>query len=106
MPDLHHYNGRGGRAFPLWRDPGSTDANLPPKLLDFLAKKLKSAVTPDDLLVTLGRSQRTRRTPLASSQTSHSRIANSIDRQWQTVRRGRGIRSHGDLAAHVWRTVR
>jgi hypothetical protein len=50
IPDLHHYNGRGGRVFPLWRDKGATTANLPPPLLGELAKWLKIPVTPEDLV--------------------------------------------------------
>ena len=26
IPDLHHYNGRGGRVYPLWRDRGGNGA--------------------------------------------------------------------------------
>jgi hypothetical protein len=48
IPDLHHYNGRGGRAFPLWRDTAATEANFPLTLLDFLAKSYKATVTPAD----------------------------------------------------------
>ena len=53
VPDLHHYNGRGGRAFPLWRDAAATQPNLPPKLLEFLSKTYKFAVTPEDFLAYL-----------------------------------------------------
>lgn len=53
MPDLHHYNGRGGRVFPLWRDSAATEANLPPKLLEVLARTYKFAVTPEDFLAYL-----------------------------------------------------
>ena len=54
IPDLDHYKGSfGGRVFPLWRDAAATQANLPPKLLDFLAKKYKFAVTPEDFLAYL-----------------------------------------------------
>jgi hypothetical protein len=53
IPDLDHYNGRGGRAFPLWRDSAATEPNLPPNLLDFLAKTYKTAVTAEDLLAYL-----------------------------------------------------
>lgn len=53
VPDLHHYNGRGGRVFPLWRDADATVPNLPPKLLEFLAKKYKFDVTPEDFLAYL-----------------------------------------------------
>jgi hypothetical protein len=47
---LHHYNGRGGRVFPLWRDPSATVPNLPPKLLNYLGKKYKTPVTAEDFL--------------------------------------------------------
>ncbi|MBS0209716.1 MAG: N-6 DNA methylase [Planctomycetes bacterium] len=53
VPDLHHYNGRGGRVFPLWRDAAATTPNLPPKLLDFLTKKYKRLVTAEDFLAYL-----------------------------------------------------
>ena len=36
VPDLHHYNGRGGRVFPLWRHPDGNLHNLRPNLLSFL----------------------------------------------------------------------
>jgi hypothetical protein len=50
VPDLHHYNGRGGRVIPLWRDRAAGGPNLPPKLLGFLEKKYKTAVTAEDLM--------------------------------------------------------
>ncbi len=50
MPDLHHYNGRGGRAFPLYRDRAASEPNLPPELLDFLGKKYKTPVTAEDVM--------------------------------------------------------
>jgi hypothetical protein len=50
IPDLHHYNGRGGRVFPLWRDRAATEPNVPPKLLGFLAKKYKKDVSAEDLM--------------------------------------------------------
>ena len=50
IPDLHHYNGRGGRAFPLWRDRAASEPNLPPKLLEFLAKKYKTPVNAEDFM--------------------------------------------------------
>ncbi len=53
IPDLHHYNGRGGRAFPLWRDPAATEANQPPKLPDYLAKKYKVPVSAEDVMAYL-----------------------------------------------------
>jgi hypothetical protein len=53
IPDLDHYNGRGGRVFPLWRDAAATTPNLPPKLLEFLATTYKKSVTADDFLAYL-----------------------------------------------------
>ncbi len=53
VPDLHHYNGRGGRVFPLWRDAEATEPNLPHNLLDFLADAYKFTVTPEDFFAYL-----------------------------------------------------
>ncbi len=53
IPDLHHYNGRGGRVFPLWRDAEATTPNLPPKLLEFLAASYKTPVTAEDFFAYL-----------------------------------------------------
>jgi hypothetical protein len=44
---------RGGRVFPLWRDSAASQPNLPPALLEFLAKKFKRAVTAEDFLAYL-----------------------------------------------------
>lgn len=49
VPDLNHYHGRGGRAFPLWRDPDSADPNLIPGLTDYLSRSLDLAVDPADV---------------------------------------------------------
>ena len=45
LPDLDHYNGRGGRVFPLWRDASATVSNVRPALLSFLAEKYGTPVT-------------------------------------------------------------
>jgi len=50
IPDLHHYNGRGGRAFPLWRDQKASIPNLPPELLTFLIKKYEVKVSAEDFI--------------------------------------------------------
>ena len=50
IPDLDHYNARGGRAIPLWRDRAASEPNLPPKLLGFLETKYKTPVTAADLM--------------------------------------------------------
>ncbi len=54
IPDYDHYKGSfGGRVFPLWRDAAATQPNLPPKLLEFLSKKFKFPVTPEDFVAYL-----------------------------------------------------
>lgn len=53
-PDLDHYKGSfGGRVFPLWRDASASSANLPPKLLHFLASRLGIAVSAEDFIAYL-----------------------------------------------------
>jgi hypothetical protein len=37
IPDQDHYNGRGGRVYPLWRDRSATQPNIRPVLLAHLA---------------------------------------------------------------------
>ena len=48
IPDLHHYNGRGGRAYPLWRDAAAKEPNVRPELLALLAKT-HAGVTAEDV---------------------------------------------------------
>jgi Type ISP C-terminal specificity domain len=50
VPDLHHYNGRGGRAFPLWSDHDGKVNNVRPRLLSFLNNKYHSEVAADDVM--------------------------------------------------------
>lgn len=50
IPDLHHYNGRGGRVFPLWRDRAATQPNIKPTLLTYLAKIYGQAVKAEDVM--------------------------------------------------------
>ncbi len=53
-PDKHHYKGSfSGRVFPLWRDAAATQSNLCPRLLEFLAKTYKFAVTAEDFFAYL-----------------------------------------------------
>jgi hypothetical protein len=49
IPDLHHYHGRGGRVFPLWRDRDARAHNVRPSLLDFLSQKYGKPVRAEDL---------------------------------------------------------
>jgi hypothetical protein len=50
IPDLHHYNGRGGRVFPLWRDGDAGVPNIPPGLLAHLGEKYKRPVSAGDFM--------------------------------------------------------
>lgn len=49
IPDHDHYNGRGGRVFPLWKDASATEANISPALLTELTKALGAAPGPVDI---------------------------------------------------------
>ena len=53
IPDLDHYNGRGGRVFPLWRDSEAAVPNVSPKLLESLTAQYRTSVTPEDFLAYL-----------------------------------------------------
>lgn len=50
MPDLHHYNGRGGRVFPLWGNADATQAGFSPVLIKSLGETYGLAVSPEDLM--------------------------------------------------------
>ncbi len=50
LPDLHHYNGRGGRVFPLWRNAAATVPNVKPELTAHLAAAYGHAVGPEDVM--------------------------------------------------------
>ena len=50
IPDLDHYNGRGGRVFPLWADRGQHVPNLKAGLLRAVAEALGVAVGAPDLM--------------------------------------------------------
>ncbi|MCR5857561.1 hypothetical protein LRS09_12620 [Mesorhizobium sp. J428] len=49
VPDLHHYNGRGGRVYPLWSDAAATRPNIAPAMLALLADTL-GEVSPEDVI--------------------------------------------------------
>jgi hypothetical protein len=53
IPDLHHYNGRGGRVFPLWADAQATRPNLKPVLLAYLSKHFGKTVSAEDFFAYL-----------------------------------------------------
>ena len=50
VPDLHHYNGRGGRALPLWSDCDATQPNLKPAVLAYLSTHYGHTITAEDLM--------------------------------------------------------
>ena len=50
IPDLHHYNGRGGRVFPLWADREHRTPNLKASLLDEVTEVLGLAVGAPKLM--------------------------------------------------------
>lgn len=49
VPDLDHYHGRGGRVFPLWRDPDASLPNVAPGLLEFITNTHDEATTAHEL---------------------------------------------------------
>jgi hypothetical protein len=53
IPDLHHYNGRGGRVLPLWADATATKPNACPALLDYLAETFSKSIGAEDLIAYL-----------------------------------------------------
>ena len=53
IPDLHHYNGRGGRVFPLWADREYRTPNLKASLLHEVAEALGVDVAAPDLMAYL-----------------------------------------------------
>ncbi|MGY1972970.1 type ISP restriction/modification enzyme [Nocardia gipuzkoensis] len=50
VPSVHHFNGRGGRVFPLYRDPGGLSSNIAPGFIATLSSRLAMHVTADDVL--------------------------------------------------------
>ncbi|HEY6328674.1 MAG TPA: type ISP restriction/modification enzyme, partial [Blastocatellia bacterium] len=50
IPDMDHYNGRGGRVFPLWRDRKANQPNIVPSLLRYLEARYETVVSAEDLM--------------------------------------------------------
>ena len=46
---MHHYAGRGGRVFALWKDAAATEANIAPNALAELARAYGAPVDPVDV---------------------------------------------------------
>ena len=53
LPDMHHYHGRGGRVYPLWRDRAASEPNVKPALLAGLAKVYGQPVKAEDVMAYL-----------------------------------------------------
>jgi hypothetical protein len=53
IPDLHHYHGRGGRAFPVWANAAATEPNVRAALLTRLSEIYGRAVTAEDVFAYL-----------------------------------------------------
>ena len=53
IPDLHHYNGRGGRVFPLWRDSAANTPNVKPAFIAHLESEYGSTVDAEDVMAYL-----------------------------------------------------
>ena len=50
VPSVHHFNGRGGRVLPLYRDKEGQQPNIAPGLLNELERHLETRVTAPDVL--------------------------------------------------------
>lgn len=48
-PDKHHYNGRGGHVFPLWKNAAATETNVSDAVIATLSKQYGGAVDPVDI---------------------------------------------------------
>jgi len=53
IPDKHHYHGRGGRVYPLWRNVEATIPNVKAGLLAHLSTIYGREVTPEDMMAYL-----------------------------------------------------
>ena len=53
IPDQHHYHGRGGRVYSLWRDRAATQPNIKPALLAHLANIYARPVKAEDVMAYL-----------------------------------------------------
>lgn len=49
IPDLHHYNGRGGRALPLWHDAEATVPNIQANVLSYLSDAYARLVSAEEV---------------------------------------------------------
>jgi hypothetical protein len=50
VPEQHHFNGRGGRVLPLYRDPSGLAPNIAPGLAQAIGQRLETSVSAEDML--------------------------------------------------------
>ncbi|MRH92806.1 N-6 DNA methylase [Nocardia sp. SYP-A9097] len=50
VPSVHHFNGRGGRVLPMYRDAAGLIPNIAPGLLIQMSSRIKASVSAEDLL--------------------------------------------------------
>jgi Type ISP C-terminal specificity domain/N-6 DNA Methylase len=50
VPGVDHFNGRGGRVLPLYRDSAGLTPNIAPDFMQVLSNRLQTQVTPEDVL--------------------------------------------------------
>jgi predicted helicase len=48
-PDKHHYSGRGGHVFALWKNAAATESNVSPAVVALLSKAFGAPVDPVDI---------------------------------------------------------
>jgi hypothetical protein len=53
IPDLDHYHGRGGRAFPLWANAAATEPNVRPAVLTRLSESYGREITAEEVIAYL-----------------------------------------------------
>jgi hypothetical protein len=53
IPDLHHYHGRGGRAFPLWANDAATEPNICPAILTWFSEIYGRPTSAEDVIAYL-----------------------------------------------------
>lgn len=48
--DLHHYNGRGGRVYPLWADDHASASNAAPALIELLSTRFNHPIEAPEVM--------------------------------------------------------
>lgn len=50
LPDNHHFNGRGGYAYPLWRNASADQPNIRPSLIAYLAEIYGRKIAAEEIM--------------------------------------------------------